>query len=233
MPILDLARSVLEAGHTPRTKYARRRLVRKQRREARAFCRDAETLEDLDDLGPRPRYFRRDWDFVQDDKLGCLFRWMDSKVGQPWDEVYSEACKLRGKGIALSHVLDVHLLGSVSVEEGDPYRRSADYIVVDGFLRKNIPGPGPWRSYARDYRKGDNDTQWAKGRQIMENGGRLYWAERTSVRERTWARQSDGLIRRIPLSYHYRQGKPLSPEDAARYQALSQAAKDKVSVNAQ
>ena len=90
MATRNLARTVIEAGRTSGSKHDRRQRRRLDRRDARQYCRiarlsDDEGIAELDSAPVSvPGYIS------QEDKLGPALRWMRSKCGQLWDDVYSE-----------------------------------------------------------------------------------------------------------------------------------------------
>lgn len=56
------------------------------------------------------------------ENLNPLRRWLESKVGQPWDKVYSEACKVIKPNSTVKNHIKVHLLDMVV----------QDAVLIDG-----------------------------------------------------------------------------------------------------
>lgn len=226
MATRNLARTVIEVGRTKSSKEGRKRLRRRERRENRAFCYDAETVEDYDDLPSAPVNLRNGYEFEQDDKLGPARRWMDSRVGRPWNDVFSElSVKFRGRGIALSHVVDTHMLRWVDLGELDQWRRFYEYVVDDDGILQHGPGYGKARRrYARPVSAAEA-SKWAADRKVIERGKRLYWSAPDRWERPTW----EGP--KATFESH-RQGPEFSAEDYAFWAGLTDWAKKQVSLAA-
>lgn len=229
MATRNLARTVIEVGRTKWSKEGRRRLRRAERRAGRRFCHEAECLDDLDDLRSAPVGLRKGWDFAQDDKLGPARRWMDSRVGRPWDEVFSElSVKFRNRGIALSHVVDTHMLSWVDTGNKEKWWGAFDYEVDDeGILRfgpdHDKPGPKiPPRP--RNYL---HALRWADGRKVIVRGRRCYWSNPDRWVRDTWGTGN------VTVTYEsHRQGPEFSQEDYEVWATLGSYAKESVSLAA-
>ena len=213
MATKNLARTVIEAGRTGSSKYARRRLRRLERREAKHFCYLAKNLIHEEDLGPKPVRLKRGWEFQQDDKIGPAMRWMMSKVGEVWDEVYSElSAKFRQRGIALSHVVDVHMLGWVDM--GEAYRWSTYFFIdEDGLLQKQ---PQQKRNRWKPWRP--KSDKWAGERRVIVHGATCYWTK-PDYAHGLWGNL-------VPVSH--RQDKEFSAEDYEFWNSLSEADQNRV-----
>jgi hypothetical protein len=84
-------------------------------------------MEISDDEGRKFESLRRPWVEANQvkrlsDNLGPLRRWLRSKVGQPWDDVYSELCQLINMGTLLGLHLKLHIFDFVQV----------DVVLIDG-----------------------------------------------------------------------------------------------------
>ena len=225
MAVRNLARTVIEVGRTTASKWGLKQLRRLDRRKARNYCRSA-LLDDLEELGSAPLRGRRDYSFSQEDKLGPAKRWLDSKVGQKWDDVYSELTeKFRGGGIALSHVVDEHIMNWVNHTGDVQYRRYDEYIVDDeGILRRNpeyklTKYRYRW-SVERKHR--EEAVKWAGARKVIVHRGRNYWA----VRVAPFAHVLVGFS-----APYYRQDREFSEEDYAYWAGLSRDARVLVTYN--
>ena len=185
MATRNLARTVIEAGRTSSSSYGRKVLRRQNRRKARLYCHKARLYDDeeLEDLESSPVDLESDWSFAQDDKLGPALRWMRSKCGQPWDDVYSELrTKFCGGGIALSHVVDTHMLGWVNyLNDLDPWN-SYEFVVDDAGILRHVP-ENARRKWSQSYHNARKLTlaaqKWAGTRKVNVVGARRYWAEQS------------------------------------------------------
>jgi len=91
------------------------------------YKKTLQTMERYDDEGRKFESLRRRWveaNHVKwlSDNLGPLRRWLRSKVGQPWDDVYSELCQLINMGTLLGLHLKLHIFDFVQV----------DVVLIDG-----------------------------------------------------------------------------------------------------
>lgn len=226
MATRNLARTVIEVGRTKRSKEGRRHLRRIERRAARRFCYDAETYDDLEDLGVDPAGLPKGWDFEQDDKLGPARRWLDSRVGRLWDDVFSElSVKFRGRGIALSHVVDFHMLEWVDLG-AERWYGSYDYVVDDeGILRHGPEHGKPRRSFGNRLAGHGEAARWAGDRRVIVRGKRCYWSDPDR-----WEVDYYGTgATKVSLRSH-RQGREFSPEDYEVWGKLSAYAQKHVSL---
>jgi len=80
------------------------------------------------------RHTRRKW---FSDLLGPLKRWLQSQVGQPWNEVYSEACAVIKPDSPIRAHVKTHLLEFV---ERNTFIHEGNVCVLDtGYLGKPVP----------------------------------------------------------------------------------------------
>lgn len=214
MAVRNLARTVIEVGRSTASKSGLKQLRRLDRRDARNYCRSA-LLEDLEELNSAPLRSRRDYSFGQEDKLGPAKRWLDSKVGQPWDDIYSELTeKFRGGGIALSHVVDDHILAWVNYTGDVRYRHYDEYIVDDGGILRRNPD---YKTSKYRYRGGPRaGREWAGERKVIVRRDRNYWAVPVPP---------FGLVYSAP---YYRQDREFSEEDYAYWADLSRDSRSDV-----
>ncbi len=181
MATKNLAKTVIEPGRTSRSKYARQCLRRRDRREAKHFCYNALTLLDFEELGATPRRGRKGYSFDQDDKIGPAMKWLFSKIGQPWDDVFSElSTKFRQRGIALSHVVDEHMLDWVEIKETHK-RFTLHYFKVDdnGILQTGERWQEKKFSWAKPKPKYDRENvqDWADNRRVVIHSDHCYWTK--------------------------------------------------------
>jgi len=82
----------------------------------------------------KARYTRRKW---FSDLLGPLKRWLQSQVGRPWNEAYSEACKVIKPDSPIRAHVKTHLLAFV---ERNTFMHEGKVCVLDtGYLGKPVP----------------------------------------------------------------------------------------------
>jgi hypothetical protein len=221
MATRNLARTVIEVGRTSNSKIGRKMLRRRERHDARDYCRAArlKNEEELEDLKSAPVSHPRGWNFGQADKLGPALRWMQSKCGQPWDDVFSELSKkFRGGGIALSHVVDQHMLSWVKHPgEVDPWG-SYEFTVDDDGILRHIPSPPRRRyHYFKTHRLLQAAKAWAGSRKVNVVGKRCYWAEDVTP------------FQSLPIDHYYRQTVEFSAEDYTFWATLPATARKEVS----
>ena len=98
MAVRRLARAVIEGGRSGWSKDARRRLARWHRRQVL----DHEGEPARRKAAPiKPREFA--------DRLSVLRRWLESRTGRRWDEVYSEFCRANDRRSLKGWHLHAHL----------------------------------------------------------------------------------------------------------------------------
>jgi hypothetical protein len=222
----NLARTVIEVGRTKSSKEQRRQLRRVERRDGRRYCREAANEADLDDLRSAPLR-RRNNGLAQDDKLGPARRWMDSRVGRPWSEVFSElSVKFRRRGIALSHVVDTHMLRWVDRGELLRWKPFFEYVVDDEGVLQFGPFHGKrysWKGAPRPRVSMAEVDRWADNRKVIVRGNRCYWTSPDRWERPTW----EGV--RVTYESH-RQGSEFSPEDYEFWAAVGDYDKGRVSL---
>lgn len=215
MATKNLARTVLEAGRAGRSKIAKRELRRRQRHQTRKFCYDALTYEDPDDLGVAPLDIRKGWEFQQDDNLGALFRWVDSHVGQPWNEVYAKLTPFRRGGIAISHVADVHILGGINYNNQPDRYRYYRWVVVDGILQRQEQKSYRHRGWRAELLRDRKLKDLCGLRRVIVQGEKLYWSNPTVVNIPDYG----------AVAWSHRQGKELTDAEATIFRAASERAR--------
>jgi len=191
----NLARTAIEGGRV--NTWERRHSHNQERRSIREFCQkvliDPELAEEIDieekDLICKEFH----------DKLNPMFRWLRSKVGQPWSEVRSEITKkFDARTTAGRHILYDHLLSSVNDTQSgfDQYGNIIDptievigkrkeikyyfgrpynefYVNQEGILCKVIREKYPYAFVTEIEYKEAGD--WLNGRMIVDKGGVLFW----------------------------------------------------------
>ncbi len=189
----NLARTALEGGRGNGNKWERRNSHTEERAAARDFCNKVKidpeyALEDI--IEDKPKVYKG-----FSDKLNPVYRWLESKVGQRWNDVRSEISeKFDARTTAGRHILFDHLLSSVvdtesgfnqygfivdpdeaKIAETDIYRRIYQdyYVDKDGILCEIKNNRLRYEHISeKEYREAG---EWLAGRMIMEKGGVFYW----------------------------------------------------------
>lgn len=105
----NLARTAIEGGRRKRCREEEYVGTVKERRHEKARLRkclfDPEYAEEMVLL---PRVYFDDWiDLDFNDRLNPVYRWLTSKVGSRWDDVFSEICeKFDRRSLAGRHIVD-------------------------------------------------------------------------------------------------------------------------------
>lgn len=190
----NLAKSTIEGGRVNSNKWERKNSHNQERRSARDFCQkvmvDPESADD-EEIKPKNKVCKE-----FSDKLNPMFRWLKSKVGQPWSEVRSEiVSKFDSRTTAGRHILYDHLFSSVidtqtgfnkygyivdpSIEIIDKndqsYRRAYEefYVNQDGILCQVDKEKHKYERINQvDYVE---TSDWLNGRMIVEHGGVFSW----------------------------------------------------------
>lgn len=196
MSTKDISRSALEGGRA--NTYERNRSHRHERSRAKVWLDavrfDSEVAEDS---VPEPRE-PVNKEFT--DKLNPCYRWLASRKGKPWAEVFSElTSKFDTRKLSSWHIVNQHMLTSVqgagSSQDGAAgfFRAHRFFIDEEGLLQDNgkhsytyqhkVPYSGPSEASAMAYAKGRRvidaygDVQrWA----IPNNAGEWQECERLS-----------------------------------------------------
>ena len=192
MSTKDLSRTIIEGGRTNYNKYERHHSHVEYRGYEKEYIQniknDPESVDDFSIKEKRKVYKNFD------DKLSAIYRWLTSKVGQKWSDVYSDIVnKFDTRTTAGRHIVHDHLLSSITDTRSGRDRygyiaanietyfaRSVHYFIdTDGILRKNNARSRTkysWASRTKEYE--DQLRQigdWLSGRMIGEKGGRYYW----------------------------------------------------------
>jgi len=182
MSTKDISRTVIEGGRCHFNSWERRHSARDLRAAEREFI--ARVLRDPSARAearaePRRQPVRRCFH----DKLRPMWRWLRSRAGRPWDEVYAEIrARFDVRTTAGRHIVFDHLLRSVVREhEPAPYGRCFRDFVVDhdGILR----APPPCRrKRAREagvvLRPPASIAAWLAGRRVCFRGEIPFWLVR-------------------------------------------------------
>lgn len=185
----NLSRTVIEGGRYRGNKTDRYISNAEERARVRNYIQEV-TLDpenyDEYDVEPREHVYKG-----FRDKLGPMYRWLQSQVGRPWDDVRSEVfTTFDTRTTAGRHIVFDHLLPAVTVGEEPQYRYSANpddpttsysdhdyYVDDDGILqKKRYLGRRHYRGYVKvppfDTKQIAN---WLNGRIVGRVGNKLFW----------------------------------------------------------
>lgn len=165
----NLSRTVIEGGRYRRNQYDRNHSHRIERATTRAWIDRARAdHEEAEFTAPpsRPRVRKLFYD-----KLAPAMRWIDSRVGRPWNHVYAELCAtFDRRTIAGAHVVDAHMLdavarGDLSVRGG----RRDFYVDAHGILRRGWMYRRSWQKVRRDI------LAWSRGCRAELTSSGWWW----------------------------------------------------------
>lgn len=242
----DLSKTVIEGGRSNHCKIERHFLLRKERTATRDYCKKLlvnPELSDEEEIGSIGR-IRKEFD----DKISPLNRWLESKLGQPWDEVRSEACKMFDiRTTPGRHIIQDHLVGMI--ERNTAYfERNYDvsnfyrsfFYVKDGFLAKT-PGYTKTVRVKFSMQDGNKVIDWLDGRVVGKVGNKMYWFitdDKIKISFRgnfTYSNigisESVALLRTFYNSgniINFRQHKELSKEDVEIWYSIPKFHQDKL-----
>lgn len=206
------------------TRRSQRKMVRQQLREIEKM-----SIEQMDDTNVYTRQERR---FKNGEVSWYIFdSFLNSRIGRPWDEIYSEFCGEVDRRTYAAHQIKEMLRARIRISDPKPDSISDEwfYFVDDeGILRKNAFYYNNTGHQMHNYWKGkktvdelcmkvgsgpagprySGDTMWRYysfsfyQRKIIKHGTKLYWAYRQKS---------------------YAQGEELSEYSAALFNSLSPA----------
>lgn len=155
MATKDISRSAVEGGRPNRNKYNRRRSHRQERGSFR-YWRD-EVLKGVEFADERAVESRPPVRKDFTDKLSPAYRWIASRCGRPWAEVFSELSKLFDtRRLSSWHIVYQHMLpeieGGAKVETFTiaSWRKCQFFVDDDGILQDRGFGHG---RYSRGKKK--------------------------------------------------------------------------------
>jgi hypothetical protein len=178
MATRDLARTVVEGGRSGGSKYGRRRSARLGRRGWR-FDSDGEPYQ------PKaPDHYRQ---FA--DKLGPLGRWLKSRAGRAWNDVYAEFCWRYDRRTLKGWHLSGHLLDWVcctGLKREYPWTfcpvvtKHREFCAEGGVLH-HIPCAWHRPRRAQGAVSSSEAHEWARGRRVIVRGQVLFWTAGIAV----------------------------------------------------
>lgn len=185
----NLSRTVIEGGRYRGNKTDRYLSNAEERARVRNYIQevtlDPENYEEYD-VEPRDHVYKG-----FRDKLGPMYRWLQSQVGRSWDDVRSDVFqKFDIRTTAGRHIVFDHLLSAVTVGEEPQYRYTSNpddpttsysdhdyYVDDDGILqKKRYLGRRHYRGYVKvppfDTKQIAN---WLNGRIVGRVGNKFFW----------------------------------------------------------
>jgi hypothetical protein len=173
--------------------------------EVRALRRER-IDEDYD--GPRRTSMKPSnagWERKQlNEYLNPLYRFLERRVGERWDNVYSEICASNSRGSAVGEHIYQHLFDYVRVKTTDvsSWFNPDFFVDGDGILRRSAPRerwkpaplPGTWRATDDEtvwYVRRDGDGCWFEWRLVEDPDDTLF-----SLRGTPKGFESGGLPRK-------------------------------------
>lgn len=187
MATKNLARTAIEGGRIGSNKWDRRYSHKETRSDQKSYLHDvSKDIENYYEYDiEETRHVRKEFN----DKLNPMYRWLESQIGEPWDEVHSKAIKeFDTNTTAGRHIVYDHLFSSVEIVP-DPYRlkyyRQTDnpftsysqhdfYVDDNGILCKR-----QYISYKKQYKIPHFNTcqlvNWLNGRVVGKVGKKLFW----------------------------------------------------------
>jgi len=157
MAVRRLAQAAVEGGRSGWSKEARRRLARWHRRRL---------LDDDGEPSRRKAAPIRLREFA--DRLSVLWRWLESRIGRQWDEMYSEFCRENDRRSLKGWHLHAHLSYEVAnagfPRQSSNWRRYA--VDANGTLRMLR------ERYCRQRNAVQEENYRARKRSRQRNGSR-------------------------------------------------------------
>lgn len=166
-----LSRTIVEGGKLGSDKHERKQHIQKSRRIARDFC--TTYYEDGNEIEPvfRARHYYREFG----DRLAPLYKFLDSCIGTPWDEIYSKLCAIRSRDTIQGFHFIEHAKGAVfgSMGASKDSKIYSGYYIEDGLLQyKEAVYHRPKRI---DKKTREIYERWIDNRKVRLIGTRYFW----------------------------------------------------------
>lgn len=189
MSTKDISRSALEGGRAKSNKDDRNESHRRERANAREWLSRAKydtELYDSTDPENRPKVSK---EFT--DKLNPCYRWLASRCGRPWSEVFQEIkVTFDTRKLSAWHIVNQHMITEVrgagtaadAVGRFGPQYGQRFEIDSNGILRDLGKR---WWANKKDKYEGPNQKEVlaiANGLGIIDYGASQFWAEPSSYR---------------------------------------------------
>lgn len=178
MSTKNISRTPLEGGRYSYNKYERRKSSKYERIRANNIItgshNDVDSIDDV--VIPTRKKIQKEFQ----DKISPIERWMDDRVGKPWNKTYSllkerfDPRTTAGRHIVYDHILkNVWLSSDHSYELVKYYRY---YVDADGILRKNTSLREEYKKIAKHSSEEKiKIEEWLAYRMIGKIGNVLYW----------------------------------------------------------
>lgn len=191
----NISRSALEGGRANSSRNERRESIEKERARVKSWLRKTTVDPEQADVIPaRIRPVSKEFA----DKLSPGYRWLASRAGRPWDDVYSELKRtFDTRNLSSWHIVHQHMLAAVhgcgAPNDGigmyssylNRFRRF--YIDADGILRDR--GKDHYRARARERGRAKGPSKEevfavAQGRVVIDYGVSQFWGDPSGT---TWS----------------------------------------------
>ncbi len=175
MATRDLSQTVTEGGRREYNKFERRKFTRQERHETKALLREIRNNPLLLENSIAP--LRQKEPIDQADKLGPMWRWLDSQVGKEWNKIYSairhefDTRTTPGRHIVFDHLLSTILFPDMS--ESERFFKTHTIKPADGTLTRIPPKRFSWERDLTSY--GPEVFEWLQDRYIGKRGKFLFW----------------------------------------------------------
>lgn len=186
MSTKKLDKTAIEGGRINGYKYERKQSLRSARRGVKQVLQSVRDYEDICEVEfperEKSTYYPGE---KFRDKLSPVYRWIETKVGLPWDETYSLMRKrFDARTTPGRHILFDHMMSQIWTSQ-DHTTLQSDYreYYVDGYgiLRKNEERRRYYYYDPAEYKKDHAERQelgsWLQGRLVDKIGEFLYWFE--------------------------------------------------------
>lgn len=185
----NLSKSVIEGGRHRGNKWDRYNSHAEERARLKNYLQDViHDLENYEEYDVEPiQHVYKEFS----DKLGPMYRWLQSQVGRLWNDVRSDAFKKFDiRTTPGRHIIHDHLLRSVQTgpetgyhfysvpgDETVSYSNHDYYVDAEGILcKKHYLGRRKYRSEERNPQIDTNRlTNWLGSRIVGRMGEKLFW----------------------------------------------------------
>jgi hypothetical protein len=183
-----MSRSFRNGGsrHSRWRKWERRETYHRDRMQERVFCQEAKldpSVAEKTDIAKSEPMWGKGWTGY----WRPMSRWLQSRLGQPWNQVYSEIVGLLKQYTSTNNIDEIkdYLLRLVNLTDDYlcRYKNTADpntshhkwdfYVDDNGILRKKKYVP--LRIYIKCRYTTQQIAKWLNGRVIGYKGQKLYW----------------------------------------------------------
>lgn len=179
MSTKNISRTIIEGGRARRNKFERYQSNAAERAELRAFCHKAAHADVENLVTPSREKVGKDFR----DKLGPIYRWLRTHLGQPWNAVYAKLLRtFDTRTTAGRHIVFDHVLRSVDYRHEEANRGYYDFYIDEaGLLRLSERNRWQrWRRRDPNAVKTAELVAWVQGRKVMDYGVSMFWMAPTA-----------------------------------------------------